>query len=190
MPPYLTDTQIWIAIWPIIAFAVLSSLALTWLSSSWAIGRRAVRRMFVVVFAFSLLGIVTGQVTGLSRVAAVGAVLPAVLSLIGGVLIYLIGTKGPRTQAIVAVSIVGMTINLLIGVYWGSKSRVVFEQYADAPNRVLAKRLAQEEIWRLVALRKLKNYSEIARLHKMLEKQEGVSIPSPIPEPIAKSIKN
>lgn len=177
MPPYLTNFQIWLALWPIFAFAFASSAILTIAVRGWVIARQSLKRGFVTVFALSLLGIVTGQVTGLSRVAAVGAVLPAVLSLIGGVLVYMIGTKSSRTHAFVAVGIIGLTANLIVGVYWGSHSRVVFERTISAPGRVLSDELAKEKNRNLINMQRLLNYAELIKIHKEIEQQNDIKIP-------------
>jgi hypothetical protein len=53
---------------------------------------------FLAKLAFSALGFVTGDIMGNSRDSAVGDVLPAVLTLVAGVSIYVIGTKGVASQ--------------------------------------------------------------------------------------------
>lgn len=83
------------------------------------------------MLALSLLGIATGQITGLSRDSAVHAVLPAVLGLMGGATIYLIGAWGKELQTTVVAAVIGLSINLVVGVYWGSYSRVIYERWAS-----------------------------------------------------------
>jgi len=84
------------------------------------------RTAFYVVFSMSLLGIVTGQLTGQSREAAIGAVLPAVLGLIGGVSVFLFATKEAAQQLMASVSVALFAFNLLVGGIWGA---VIREQY-------------------------------------------------------------
>ena len=59
--------------------------------------RKDFRLLLLVLLAFSLLGFVTGQIMGQSREPAVMAVLPAVLTLLGGIDVYLVGAKGIQT---------------------------------------------------------------------------------------------
>ncbi|MEO1067048.1 MAG: hypothetical protein AAFW47_06695 [Pseudomonadota bacterium] len=179
MPDYLTDKQIWIALWPIFLLPFVITVCLTYISSGLFEERNARFRFFLVVFAFSLLGVTTGQITGMSRVSAVGAVLPAVLSLFGGVLIYLVGTKGPNTQAFLGVATIGLVTNLLVGVFWGSKSRVTYEHAVASPERLLIRALALEDNRHTIALRQLLNNAEIADFHKRLEERDGTDISMP-----------
>jgi hypothetical protein len=86
------------------AVAVCSVLALTvsFVVRYFGLTRKDFRLLLLVLLAFSLLGFVTGQIMGQSREPAVMAVLPAVLTLLGGIVIYLVGAKGIQTQAIVS----------------------------------------------------------------------------------------
>ena len=89
--------------------------------------RKAVPLLMLVLFAFSLLGFVTGQIMGQSREPAVMAVLPAVLTLLGSIAIYLVGVKGIQTQAIVASMVSCFAIALLAGVHFGARLRIDFD---------------------------------------------------------------
>lgn len=180
MPGYLIDKQIWVALWPIFALPLLVTLFLIWFSTKKLIHRSQLSKLFIIVFAFSLLGVVTGQITGMSRAPAVGAVLPAILSLVGGVLVYLIGVKGQRTQAFLAIATIGMVSCLLIGTFWGAKSRDLYEFAVQSPERLLARELELEKIRHKVSLQKLLNYSQITELHEKLEREKGRDIPLPI----------
>lgn len=85
------------------------------------------RTYFIVVVAFALLGLVTGVLAGFSRQSAIGAVLPAVLSLVGGLAIYLIGAK-KADQGLVGVCVIALSVDLMIGTSWGAVLRDVYEK--------------------------------------------------------------
>jgi len=86
------------------------------------------KEVFFVVLAFSMLGIVTGYLTGFSREPAIDAVVPAMLSLMGGILVFLIG-KNKESRSIVSVSIFSFTFMILLGSSWGSVMRDVAIEY-------------------------------------------------------------
>jgi hypothetical protein len=161
LPDYLFNIVTWQALWPLVAFPFLSALVILA-----AFDRTNLWRNLGSVFALSLLGIVTGQITGLSRSGAVGDVLPAVLGLLGGLTLYLIGTKGRALQSVVAAGVIGLTLNLIVGIYWGSHSRQLAER---DPGVVAAKAVAKENARHLSALQKLLNDREYADLEKALK---------------------
>lgn len=78
-------------------------------------------------FPFSVLGVTVGVVTSLSREPAAAAVLPAILSLVGGVCVFLV-SKGGRSAVISAVSIVMLCVSFSAGIGYGSRARVENEQ--------------------------------------------------------------
>src|SRR5205807_2007591 len=57
--------------------------------------------LLFVLYSFPFLGLVTGQMMGQGRTPAVMGWLPAVLTLLGGIAIYLVAAKGLQTQALV-----------------------------------------------------------------------------------------
>ena len=67
-------------------------------------------------------GMIAGFITGLSRAPAVSALVPAALTLTGGVALYLI--RKDRSQAVaVGLAIIAFSLNLLVGTNLGSVSR-------------------------------------------------------------------
>jgi hypothetical protein len=168
MPSYLTDVEIWKALWPLLLFPFVVALCICLIFCA-----RPFRQVLSVVFALSLLGLVTGQVTGFSRVSAVGTVLPAVLGLLGGLMLYLIGTKGQRLQAPVVMGVIGLTANLLVGIYWGARSRGDYE--ADQAGSVVLSRqaVAQETARYTAALQKLLHDKKYRELKAALEADKG-----------------
>jgi hypothetical protein len=117
--------------------------------------RKDFRLLLFVMLAFSLLGFVTGQIMGQSREPAVMAVLPAVLTLLGGIVIYLVGAKGIQTQAIVASMVCCFAIALLIGVHFGARLRVDFDLRTAAYT---------EDNRHAVEVRRLERYVDFLKL--------------------------
>ena len=122
MPPYLTFGPGWEAIWPIPVAAVL----LAFLVSVIACPKEGRKDAFLALAAFSMLGLVTGYMTGLSREPAVPGVLPAVLSFLAGLFVYMLG-KRATVRRLVCLAVLIFSLSLLIGSSWGSTTRVVYE---------------------------------------------------------------
>ncbi|MEO1027586.1 MAG: hypothetical protein AAFX02_00885 [Pseudomonadota bacterium] len=78
--------------------------------------------LFIVFFSLSAVGTVSGFSAGMSRAAAVGAVVPAVLSLIGGVVIYLFGASNTR-KLLPALGATALVLGLILGLSTGSNMR-------------------------------------------------------------------
>src|SRR4029453_3544566 len=110
----------------LVVSAVFSLLAALFVRT-FRLARKDFRLLLLVLFSFSLLGFVTGQIMGQSREPAVMGVLPAVLTLLGGIAIYLVGAKGLQTQALVAAMVSCFALALLTGVHFGGRLRVDFE---------------------------------------------------------------
>jgi predicted neutral ceramidase superfamily lipid hydrolase len=138
MPPYLNNIEVWKSFWPIPASAVVLSLIIALLA-----GKCHERReYFFVILAFSMLGMVTGYLSGFSRAPALGTVLPAVLSLMGGIVVYIIG-KNSTSRIIVSVTILAFALTLMIGAEWGAVMRRADEEFVKNVRR--AERRADEE---------------------------------------------
>lgn len=91
---------------------------------------------------FSIIGMTSGYLTGLSRVSAVSALVPAALTLVGGVAVYLFG-KGGKTAVLAAFSVINFSAMMMVGGLIGGRERVAAEQ---AENSLDAKiRLSDEE---------------------------------------------
>ena len=78
--------------------------------------------LFLVILAFCILGLVAGVLSGFSRESILGAVLPPVLSLIGGLAIYLLD-RGRAVRVLISVSVIGLAVNLMVGALWGAVLR-------------------------------------------------------------------
>ena len=77
-------------------------------------------------FVFSLVGLSTGYLTGMSREAAVGALVPAVLSLVAGAAVFLFDRTAGQSITL-GLSIVGLSISLVLGTVYGSKNRFEYD---------------------------------------------------------------
>lgn len=171
MASYLTYWPIWQDILPLPIFAALIAIIIIKFSNSHinpdhdpAIAKE-VKQLFIVVFAMALLGITTGQMTGQSREPAVGAVLPAVLGLIGGISVYLVGSKDSQHQFAVSLAIIAFTINLLVGTFWGSHLRTQYESVLQSEEYLLDRARAEHN----VALKKLQYEKQIFELRTFLK---------------------
>ena len=123
----LLEPQVLAAVATALIFSSVLALIVSFIVRYFRLTRKDFRLLLLVLLAFSLLGFVTGQIMGQSREPAVMAVLPAVLTLLGGIVIYLVGAKGIQTQAIVASMVTCFAIALLTGVHFGARLRVDFD---------------------------------------------------------------
>jgi hypothetical protein len=127
MPPYLTNIAVWQSFWPIPVLAIVIAIIITFLSKK----SQERRELFLVILGFSMLGIVTGYLSGFSRAPALGTVLPSVLSLMGGLVVYLVG-RHSTSRVIVSLSIVAFSLTLFIGAEWGAVMRGAAEEYSKS----------------------------------------------------------
>lgn len=84
---------------------------------------------FLSLFLFAFLGFVIGLVMAASRDAAVGAVVPASLTFVGGVAVFLFG-KPEYDKAIVFSAAFGFSAMMLFGTVLGSYERARAVEYA------------------------------------------------------------
>jgi hypothetical protein len=78
-------------------------------------------------------GIVAGFLTGSSRAPAVSALVPAVLTFVGLVVVYLIG-KSVLRSTLAGFIVFVFSANLLVGTVIGSASRDRHEEYVQSPQ--------------------------------------------------------
>ena len=103
------------------AFLLISVRVLTALANENLDVTLAVR-LGTLLFALALVGIVSGYSGGLSREAAVGDIIPAALTLLGGVAIYLFGVDQSR-GTIVSIGAIAFAAALFFGFSLGSEKR-------------------------------------------------------------------
>lgn len=138
MPYYLTDVESWKALWPLLAIALLIAFTFCWAGDS---GQER-KGLLILLLAFAILGVGTGYLAGLSREPVAGQVLPAALSLIAGLTVFLV-SKDRAARALVSLSVVAFAVSVLIGSIWGSRMRFEAEQYLLS-ERYLAYRASVE----------------------------------------------
>jgi hypothetical protein len=142
-----------------------------WLYSLLLSGQRyrvLLLRTTIAGFPLGLSGLVSGYLTGISRVPAVTALVPAILTFIGLILVYLVGRSGHLRMSVTGFCIVVFTISLLLGTSLGSISR---ERKEDADIRTSVEHL------------KMKTDSEfLVRRYR-----KGLGLPPEMPEFSAKS---
>src|SRR5262249_1936827 len=134
--------------------------------------------MLLAAFAFSLLGFVTGDLLANSREAAVGAVLPAVLTLLGGVVAYTIGSKGLQTASVTVSAgiLVCFTLSLLVGSVFGTRLRVEYDFALQDPSLLGLQDLALQKNKLAVDIQRLQDYSTLLKLRADLSKEQNVDL--------------
>jgi hypothetical protein len=108
--------------------------------------RNTFAKAFVIILSMSLLGITAGQIMGQSRESAVSTIMPSILTLLAGIVIYLVSAKSEQQQMIVAVIIISFTVNLLIGSFWGAEIRYKNEQFNNGEEMQLYRETVAQNI--------------------------------------------
>ena len=127
IPSYI-GLEFWQKYWPTIAFPLFLTLILC--GPGWGLiqSGNEKRTYFVIVLSLSMLGMSTGFLIGLSQSPTVDTVIPAVLTLIGGLTIFLLD-KG-KNRILIGFCILGLSITLLVGALWGAK----YKEERPKPN--------------------------------------------------------
>jgi len=126
MPEYLFDGAVWSTVWPLVAFAAVMATGLT---APLLRQSNRIVDIWLSIFSLALLGALTGQITGNSREPAVSAVLPAVLGLVGGVTLYILGVKVAAYQGFVSAALAAFSLCLLVGISWGTQIRLKSDEF-------------------------------------------------------------
>ncbi len=104
---------------------------------AWLWQRQAVRELAVILLSLSLVGACAGMAGGMSRVGAVGSIIPAFLGLLGGLSVYLFGVD--RTKGlIVSFGAVAMSLSLLLSYSFASNYRNIGDDHRDIRSRCAA----------------------------------------------------
>lgn len=158
-PEYLTEWELWRDFLPVPVFAAILAFAISAVVSRKVGGYWLV---FGIVFSFALLGLVVGVITGLSRQPAVHSVLPAVLTFVGGFVAYIVGSKDAQNREVIVTAMAAISINLLLGVLWGSEMRVISDSKKESLEykRYLESINYQIELDRIDYARRLKEIRE------------------------------
>jgi len=126
VPEYMRHPEWFITIWPLVMIALIITAGVLAVLGI-AVGRSELLKAFLIVFSFSILGTAVGWMTGDSGDPVLSAVLPAVLSLVGGLGVYLIGHT-ERDSAIVAAGISALAINLLVATLISAQNARDYQQ--------------------------------------------------------------
>ena len=162
-PIWLEDPDWLIESWPLPVFSLLMALVITLCVSRPLNLQQKFLLMAGAVFALSLLGVVTGKIMGQSREAAVGTVMPAILTFLGGLLIYVLNKADERKQIMAIAVFIGFTLSLAVGIHWGATARTNAE----------LNQLKNEEIAKFKgAVQKITNDERLERLKLDLKRKE------------------
>jgi hypothetical protein len=109
-------------------------------------------------FTVALLGFAIGYVTGNSRVSVVGEFLPAFLTLVGGIFVYVL-SRDQRASAALAVAIVlALSVSVLVSIYWGAVERDTAEAEAEVAKRQRA--ISDDEVRYQLELERVRRTKE------------------------------
>jgi hypothetical protein len=159
-----------------LAVCAALSLAMTLIARYFGLSRETFALLFLTILALALLGFVTGLIMGESREPAVRAVLPGVLTFLGGVFIYLIGAKGIQTQAVVSCAVFCFVVTLLIGTQYGALLRTTFDSANSDPTYLRARDLALEQYRFSLEAARLRNYVELLKLKNAYAEKEKLDL--------------
>jgi hypothetical protein len=123
----------------------------------------------LAILAFCMLGFVTGSNMSDSREPAVAAVMPAALTLVGGIGAFLIGSQGVKNQVVVAALIFNFSLALFIGGYSGAELRV-------QDDLSVKRDIGLEENRHIVELKRLDDYVDLLKTKRDFEAQEKVDL--------------
>ena len=152
MPSYLTNLSSWQSIWPILLAAFLLAFGASFFISNKK-NRNELRLGFL---AFAMLGMTTGFLSGNSREPVMEAVIPSILSLIGGLLAFMVVNKSKdndskkeiSTDSMVT-SFIGVfifTLTLLLGSSWGAIAREDWEKFKNSKEYLMWKSYDEYEV--------------------------------------------
>lgn len=120
-----------------IGFAIPFALAAAW-------QRAAVKEVGVILMTLALIGACAGTAGGMSRVGAVGSIIPAFLGLLGGLSIYLFGVDRSK-DLIASFGAAAISLSLVVSYTFGAKYRNIGDDHRDI-RAVCAKAYTDHEL--------------------------------------------
>jgi hypothetical protein len=167
MPHYLTNLSMWASLWPVFLLSAL--LAGVGAALFGIKGSR--KSLLLLLAAFGILGGTTGYLTGISRAPVVGAVIPALLTLVGGLALFEV-SRNKDQQTIIALVIAVLASVLLVATQWGADDRV----HADAAHQAHTERDLERHLSHLAVIEQRVN--EIRKLQGLppLDKSDVVTL--------------
>lgn len=160
----------------VLVICAVISLTATLFLRYFTLSRETFALLFLTILAFALLGFVTGQIMGESREPAVSAVLPGVLTFLGGVLVYLIGTKGIQAQANASSMVFCFVATLLIGALYGALLRTESDSDFTDPTYLRSRDLAREQNQFALEAARLRDYVELLKLKRDFANKEKLDL--------------
>jgi hypothetical protein len=106
----------------------------------------------------------------------VGSVVPAVLTLVGAVAVYIVGSKGLEAQVSVSAMVLCFAVSLLIGTLFGGQLRVEYEYAVTDPVRVQQHEFALQQIRFKVEVQRLEDYIEFLKLKRDYANEEKLDL--------------
>ena len=100
-------------------------------------GLRTHLQVAMLLFGVAMLGATAGFAGGMSREAAVGSIIPAALTLVGGISVYLFGADNTRGAA-VSLTAACFALALFLGYSSSSQLRAIGDEFRDLRDRCVA----------------------------------------------------
>lgn len=134
MPVYFATLSWFWSLWPLLVLPTIVALLLAiprgQLDETSLSRGKNVWARWIVLLGFAVLGAITGFLTGMSRSPAVGTVLPAVLSLVGGIAVFMLSKDG-KVRDFVSRSVVALSVCIIVAALWGALERSAWEDYVS-----------------------------------------------------------
>jgi len=90
--------------------------------------------LMLILTSVGLVGIIVGQLAGQTREAVLSALIPALLSLIGGCLAIIFAKDTGAARLLTAAGVIGLMFNLFVGLQLGSHARTEYEAYINSTD--------------------------------------------------------
>lgn len=133
---------------PIALFAITNLLFLIQRIRVASIGTLSLRSFNLSILGFSYFGLTVGVFVGLSSSSVLGAILPALLTMIGGILAYFFfnsnNTNNIDNHILAMIALICISIFLSIGAFGGIAQRKIYEnnqKEIDSDKEIMLKKL-------------------------------------------------
>lgn len=123
--PWVRLADLVLLILPVAVLLIVAGLLFQ--RSSW---RSLLPAVGIIVISLSLTGVVAGYAGGISRVGVMGSLVPAVLSLLGGVVVYVFGIDQSRGQ-IASLATCALVAGFFLGYDYGAQKRAPLDAHAQ-----------------------------------------------------------
>ncbi|MGY6646124.1 MAG: hypothetical protein ACXIVD_12975 [Salinarimonas sp.] len=85
--------------------------------------------VLIACATFGLLGSIVGFIMAMSREPSVDAIIPALLTIAGGLMVYVMTGKGMATRLLILCALSSFSLNILVGTLSGSRLRTTIEMH-------------------------------------------------------------